>query len=268
MFAAYLGVYNLEAPNVKCVGDEATRCFTQASQPIAHREEHMNRSHVWPGSLVIAVLIALAFGIFFWGFSGSTAGGLTTAQETQTNPAGTSESILVHGAWEINILEPDGTLVSSQVFDNDLFQAGEDQLAEFLSREKIPGLWRIVLLGNDLNVHPCLDDQSTPQPFPCEFLETADTAIGNPFQHVLEVSRPVSPGDTVRLFGQGVAQHEGDIKKVRITVGSCTPTATPLCSSDWNITVFTSTTLPTAEPVLEGQIIQVEVTLSFGTLPP
>ena len=224
----------------------------------------MNRSHVLPGSLVIAVLIALAMGIFFWGFNGSKASSLTATQEISTGSGGASESVLVRGHWEINILEPDGTLVSSQVFDNALDALGKEKLAKFLSRERVPGLWRVVLIGTSASASVCLND--IPSPAGCVFAEAddpADLVLEPEIQKVLSVSRPVSPGDTVVLAGQGVAQRAGDILGVFTLIGDCNPVDLSDCSEP---TVFTAATIST-KTVLEGQIIQVEVTLSFGTLP-
>ena len=223
----------------------------------------MNRSHVLPGSLVIAVLIALAMGIFFWGFNGSTASSLTATQEISTGSGGTSESVLVRGHWEINILEPDGTLVSSQVFDNALDDIGKVKLAKFLSRERLPGLWRVGLIHTGAAGPVCLN--AIPAPAGCVFAEADDPAILEfqpQIQKVLVVSRPVSPGDTVVLAGQGVAQRAGEISTVITLIEDCNPANATECSA----TLFTETSI-SPETVSEGQIIQVEVTLSFGTLP-
>ena len=76
------------------------------------------------------------------------------------NPVGaqTDEGIKVHGHWKIEILDPDGTLVSVAEFENALVDPSAwSYLAKLLSAYGSSGGY-LVYLENDPGVGPCNDD--------------------------------------------------------------------------------------------------------------
>lgn len=160
--------------------------------------------------------------------------------------AGPSEDIQVHGDWTIDVYNEDGTLDRRVEFSNGLMPAGEQFLLRAAGGIATPsGEWEINI-----------KDQSAPTlcagNFGCTFDADAVSIVdGSP--------------DVLRLSGSTVIETDGNIESVETYTGSCIATTAPADCSPSLSTVFTYRDLAQPEPVVAGQIVQVQVDISFTT---
>ena len=61
----------------------------------------------------------------------------------ETAADGPTEGIQVHGDWEVQVVDPDGTVVSSVEFANSLLPPGRQILVNPLTRAWVPGSWYV-----------------------------------------------------------------------------------------------------------------------------
>jgi len=195
---------------------------------------------------VIAVGVALLV---------SLAGALPAGAETE-------EGIQVHGHWKIEILEPDGTLVSVMEFENALVDPSAwSYLAKLLSAVASSGGY-LVYLENDPGVGPCNDDLS--DPISCHIAEAGSLWPVSPHSSNLLIT---ATGTTVVLAGSVTADNSEPVSVVGTRGKVCTVSYSPLvCRGESMALVedFTRATLPSPVPIDAGQIIQVTVTISFS----
>ena len=110
---------------------------------------------------------------------GSAPASAVAPEATQGSGGGPSEGISVHGHWKINVLEPDGHLVSSHEFENALDNDGKLLLAQLLTTERQTGQWRVDLQGTGVGGSgqpipdsPCGQDSG---PLSCKIMELTAT---------------------------------------------------------------------------------------------
>jgi len=183
------------------------------------------------------------------------AAGATTAAEV---PEGINVGIKVHGHWKIEILEPDGTLVSSHEFDNSY--QGWEIMFKLLNGQVSQGLWGVYLAAESGGVAPCLDDQGLGAS--CLIAEPGHPPAAN---HFLNLT--ISGYSPIIFAGTATAARQGSIGRVVTMSSSCDPSVAPAsCTASVldSGSVFTAKFLDTTVPVLAGQIIQVTVTITFS----
>ena len=73
-------------------------------------------------ALTIACALAACLGAF-----------MTPIRAQEPTQRGPSEGIKVHGHWEMEVRNPDGTLVTRREFENELHSFGKSKLASVLS---------------------------------------------------------------------------------------------------------------------------------------
>lgn len=220
---------------------------------------------VFGGLAVIAALsVALVVTLM-----GQSSGALETQTALATaSPGGPSEGIQIHGHWTIEVLEPDGSLVSRREFDNELVAQGTLMLSQLLGRTKTAGVWRIQLQGPTGETGPCQPNPSIV--VPCVITETNSSATDGP--HVsrdLQLTQPVGIGDPLVLQGGITALVDSDISTVTTLMELCDGTVSAAtCTSTGGssgASFFTFTAPSPAIPVLNGQGINVSVEISaFG----
>jgi hypothetical protein len=202
--------------------------------------------------LIIPVIaaLALAAGVGYAAWGGGGDGG----ERVSGVP---SESIDVHGDWRIAIYNEDGSLDDEYAFSNDLLQTGESLLPQFLARVVSIGTWEIILsnppgfgpCGTECNVGELLGPGTESDDLVVEFVDQA----GN------------GP-NLLRLSGSLVAPQDGDITRVETSLFICTtPLAPGECGSLSSPRRLTGTDLAETVSVTEGQSIQVQVDISFGS---
>ncbi len=192
-----------------------------------------------------------------------------TASTSPGEEGALGHGIGVKGAWTIDVLDPDGTLVESVDFTNDLQDAGADRLGQLLGRTRVPGEWSVLLFGGACHA------TEPSNLVPCSISEPTRPAYvdDDSFFNDLTVE-PVAAGLTLR--GSAVAMLDGAIDAVWTRLTFCEPfdsDGAVVTSSDClgvgnndGVAEFTATTVASVA-VAEGQIVQVTVELSFGTLP-
>jgi hypothetical protein len=158
-----------------------------------------------------------------------------------------SDGIGVHGAWTIDVYNPDGSLDDHLEFHNALLPSGEQAIAEVLSGYASPNGWQIRLESGGSADSPC-------------------GASGSSVPCVIPGAQLGLPGDgSLILSGTATADIDGNIGLVTSSVF-----ITPFSSTDSTLTDFTQKPVADANGaairVDAGQSIQVEVILSFGTL--
>jgi len=174
--------------------------------------------------------------------------------------AETEEGIKIHGHWKIEILEPDGTLVSSYEFENAF--VGAPTLMEFLKRDSTPGIWSVILQDTGMDPGAC-DLGGNPES--CVVTESSNPNSGsNLFKNLT-----VTDGLNFVLAGSATASYSATVTEVWTHVGSCLGSVAPVSCTDAMTSLanglpFTVVTLGTPQPVAVGQIIQVTVTITFS----
>jgi hypothetical protein len=163
-----------------------------------------------------------------------------------------SEGIKVHGRWVIDILNPDGSLVSHHDFQNALANhlGASTFLNGVLSRTKRVGKWAVAL-----------PDQAG-QPL-IWLVEPGYPGFG-PSNPALSVAAPTSGPNAGKLVltGSGAAPRAAQINFVQSQTQDCPPPGDPgACVGDFG---FTQKNLPSAIPVAEGQIVQLTVVFTFS----
>lgn len=175
-------------------------------------------------------------------------------------PSGSpSEGIAVHGDWTIEVYDADGTLVDTTTFSNGLVEVGRSALVAIMGGERVIDResWAITFRGGcgvDLADRCRIDDVT---------VETVDTGV----QGVSD--------DAIVLSGSTVATDEGTVGLVETRLSTCTSAqsadscpgnASQFPGSSSPEIIFTLKTLDVADQVAvsAGQIIQVEVVISFG----
>jgi hypothetical protein len=190
--------------------------------------------------------------------------------------------ITVHGHWIIDVLDPDGTVVTQREFDNAITQSGRGFIARVLARTNYLSPWEIEL-GSSTGNGPCagayfggvpnnsscwiVDVGIEPLAYAASYLAvfpTGTTTVGG------------AGGAQVILTGRITALTAGEINRVAThrtlcPLGNPSPyaTTTDSCLYTGPGEVFTSHDLTAAQgpgaplPVTAGQIVQVTVTVSF-----
>jgi hypothetical protein len=172
---------------------------------------------------------------------------------TDAPPQGASrEGIKVHGHWTIEVKNADGSLVSHYEFENAF--AAHLGAATFmngvLSRTKRVGLWQISLAGTPA----CYPNNA-----PCWIVEPGTPIEGG----VLSVSTPTSGPHAGKfvLSGSTTAPRAAQISVVQTGTDDC-PGGGGTCTA--GSFGFTQKVLGTPIDLVEGQIIQVTVVISFS----
>jgi hypothetical protein len=180
---------------------------------------------------------------------------------------GPQEGIRVHGHWSIDILNPDGSLVSHHEFENALADYGQTLAA--LLGGSTAGRWAVTL-SSQHGTSPCQGGTGTPFPNTCRLIESAATnATGGTAEFKTLTATMTAAGqqtglNTLVLSGSATALVAGQVDRVDTSMSICTE-ATPRsgCTTAGGALPFTTAT-PPAVQVAAGQTIRVTVTLSFS----
>lgn len=167
-------------------------------------------------------------------------------------------NIGIHGAWTLEVHDPDGSLVERRAFHNDY--ADNDVLPQILTRRLTTGHWRVVLAG--------------PQPgfqSPCNTGTGAQNCILTEAGSVNPESFPLGTtyGDSLfTLAGSATALTNGEIEQVATNLTWCDPNVAPdACAGGVDSVLFTTTSLSPPLSMQENQSVYVAVEISFATLP-
>jgi hypothetical protein len=190
------------------------------------------------------------------------------AQEGKPDaPGGPHEGIKVHGHWTIEVLNPDGRLVTHREFENAL-ALGPMTIAPMLGRAETVGLWSVQVAGDIVNgLGPCLD----PVPNSCFLSESNDPITGPNVFHNLTISAPFRPdanAGKLTLSGSFTVQNAAQIFYVSTAVNDCAPTVAPAsCLNDdyhFNFDPLFSSAGLGPISVAVGQTVLVSVVYSFS----
>ena len=173
------------------------------------------------------------------------------------------EGIQVHGQWRIEVFDPDGTRVSTTEFENAL--QNPDVIAQLMTGQAVYGGWYLSLEGPS---PPCLDAQQTQ--VTCNI--GADGVFYGGLQlHSTNLTVQFSaPGGHILLQGSVTAAASGTVDVVSSRFDFCTGSDLPpsQCVSQPNNIgpPFTSAVIDPGPSVVPGQLIQVTVDISFGSV--
>lgn len=184
------------------------------------------------------------------------------AMSAAADPAGgTTEGITVHGHWRIEVVDPDGTPVSSYEFDNALTSTGRYFLGGLLHRGHSTGAWKVVLSGPAGGPHPCDNGTSA-----CVISEAGAYWAGDVVHSPDLVVTSTSTGAS--LSGSVVVTAATTVNGVETYAKSCDPSvapaACPAYGPSYGHNLFTATALASPPAVQPGQIVNVTVNLSFS----
>jgi len=189
------------------------------------------------------------------------------------NTGGTAkEGINVHGHWKIEIFNPDGKRVSVTEFDNALTRgSGDTVLSKILIGSYVTGPWGIILYGTP--GHPCDNGSGTAQP--CVIGQSNGNYNPGIYEtNALNLSISIGGSDEFILMGSVTADYASTINDVSTFNMPCTFANTPfsatyspqncLANTTSGFNEITRKTLTTPPSVVQGQLIQVTVTISFS----
>lgn len=182
------------------------------------------------------------------------------SQTFDTSDGGPREGIHVSGKWTIEIREADGTLVNQVVFYNALTPNGSRLLAQLLGGVRTPGFLQLDI-GRDL----CANDEDAPSPCLIFMPESA-----NEFRYLFKTLTTEIPTEGAQagnlvVRGNFTAQLSGSIEYVNTRIEACDSTvAASDCGNTGGAITITGTTLDPFVPVEAGQLVAVEVELSFN----
>lgn len=172
------------------------------------------------------------------------------------------EGIQVHGQWRIEVFDPDGTRVSVTEFENALLNP--DAIAQLMAGQTSYGGWYVTLEGA---APPCLDSQQN----------AVNCNIGmegvNYFaiqMHSTNLTVQSAPGGHILLQGSVTAAATGSVGAVSSRFGYCSGSdvSPALCVTQGRTmsNALTGTMVDPAPSVVPGQLIQVTVDISFGSV--
>ena len=168
-----------------------------------------------------------------------------------------NEGIKVHGHWQFDIYNKDGSFDRKVEFENSLNSFGKGLLASLLSGINTAGYWRVSLEGNN---DFCLSS------ILCNTVEAsspADEVPGITFKNLSFTNT----NDTIILEGSIVTASDNQINGVSTSMYLCREIDNPrTCTiSNSQLSSFTSKDL-SASPVAvqAGQTVNVTVTISFS----
>lgn len=172
--------------------------------------------------------------------------------------SGVSDGIGVHGAWTIDIINPDGSLDQHIEFENALLEEGVQALVELLARAQTTGPW-MISLENASGTPPC------PSFLGCEIVEPSWNGASDSTDLTVEAFA----GSVFRMTGSVVATQDGEVRSVSTWNDSCVSSIAPADCSGGTVDIFTSKALDPADfvSVVTGQTVQVQVDISFEALP-
>lgn len=207
---------------------------------------------------VVVLVAALTLGLVF-GLSGGQPQSTESTQASLTSAGGPNEAIQVHGHWNIEVINPDGTLASRNEFDNDLVDMGKSALVGLLIGDHSAGMWMVRLTATQQASSPfasgsgwILDNRYTGTPS-----SAPDTF------YTLDVARdPITVG-VFTLTGTATATKDGGINFVATQICGCDASTAPsACTAFLVADEFTMASF-NAVDVVAGQQILVQVTISF-----
>lgn len=198
----------------------------------------------------------------------------------QAPRGGPIEGIKVHGHWEIEVRNPDGSLATRTEFENALL-AGNTVISDLMQGFAVPGRWVVRASG-------VCGTGSGSVTTTCYMVPAGSVTTAAP--ELFETLTVIDLGPNLQLFGSFTAAIDGSISSVGTDMVGCgTATARntanspapsqclPMLAIGQNLVIrflssstpntrlqsFTGTTL-TPIPVTAGQIVQVRVTISFS----
>lgn len=192
------------------------------------------------------------------------------AQPGEAGAKGEDTGIKVHGHWVINVLTPDGQLVSHTEFDNSLQSTGMTVLATTLAGYNTIGRWELSFAGT---LGPCTTlYSSTTISGTCIIRQgpAAVTSCGTSgcVSNIMGSPRALPGATTMQLVGALTFPSAGNVTQVETIVGSCgegsSPTACATLTSQPTSAIFTSASLPAPVSVAANQLVQITVTFSFS----
>lgn len=193
------------------------------------------------------------------------AAGATPAAEV---PEGINDGIKVHGHWKIEILEPDGTLVSSHEFENALYLPVRMTgiLAQNDPNIASLGGWAVLLYSDNTGVQPCGGGSE-----PCIIAEPDVHRCGFAYAFAstnLQISVQGTNQERIHFSGSVTADTTATIHAVYTWAKYCPANVAPAtcttaqASCDWF--TFTSKVLTSPASVQAGQIAQATIDISFS----
>ena len=193
-----------------------------------------------------------------------------TGSTPSSHGGGQKEGLKVHGYWVIEVRNPNGRLVSRTEFENAL--ASQRTLISVLSRTSTMGLWEVDLMS-----------RASDSPWGTtaggifngpNAGRITESGQGPNVYATLTLSKNID--NSIVLSGNATAVQNGSIGRVATSVGSCESAFTGACSyyafslqgsllADAAYDGATMTrTLIDPIPIVQGQIIQVKVVISFS----
>lgn len=164
-----------------------------------------------------------------------------------------NEGIKVHGNWQFDIYNKDGSFDRKVEFENALVNDGGDLLASLLTSTDAMGYWNVLLHSPS-----SICENNAP---PCEM---EDGRNGNFHEYELEINKVNA---SVQLTGNVIIFSDGQITAVETEIQPCNGPSTPTSCSPFAFTykTFTYKDLSSSPVAVQaGQTVNVKVTISFS----
>ena len=199
-----------------------------------------------------------------------TSCGQISQPVAEVAPQGTSDGIKVHGNWTVTVTNPDGTVDAVHEFENALAKGngvGADILTHLLSGDIAVESWRIKLTGKGESWSGPFNSYT--ERFKCEddLHSTSQTILeASMFKDIMAENGPLTLGAGCNVYD---AEAEEAITQVGTIFKIGSGTLEVYVEQTNKIYSFTSgdtrtfTKHPVSIPVENGQIIAINVEISF-----
>jgi len=197
------------------------------------------------------------------------------------------EGLKVHGHWKIVVKNPDGSIASTTEFNNALVTpgAGDSALVNFLTGSWVPGDWGIFFVDNSgwckTGIGCLLVDSTSSGPLGAVQANRISAPVYSGASNKI-IAATATTSATLVISGAATATMNTSIIQVGTVTSECLMVAAPTGPDDTNACLaitsatsnanfngtgaeeFTLHVLPSAIPVVAGQIVQFTVTISFS----
>jgi hypothetical protein len=153
-------------------------------------ETHESVSRIAGRALVLVSLLAVALALAASSFAQTSAAAAPRVADAKAAkaPRGTGEGIQIHGWWNIEVRNHDGSVAKHVEFENALVQAGPSLLSGLLSGNLVAGSWLLWIEGDP---SPC-----STYSVGCAILPAGSGALSNFGGGCTTVVGPVAAGQT------------------------------------------------------------------------
>ena len=195
----------------------------------------------------IAVFLSVMVGISVYSFPEPASQNGKIAPDDDYVDNGNAVGIKVHGNWELNVRDRDGTLVQQRMFENALDSFGPETLVKLLAGDTTIENWQVNLVGGVCAIQCIISEPSETANYASQFKTLSVEMLGS----------KAEGNPRLVLKGSVIAEADASVDRVLVY--------TDLPNDDNSGAQFSSKTLGSdAVAVQIGQTIDITITYTFS----